>query len=314
MQSMNHPRLDEDGHQVTIGHPDTPSSIDAWDAQDEMTTATPDCAVPATIGEVAVQPWLDAPAARAAWEAIAAVDFDEPDMPEVAGKRPAAGVVVIEPDGRVWIVSPTNHFGGYAATFPKGKADGMSLHATAIKEAFEESGLRVALTGYLCDSVRSTSVARYYTARRVGGSPAAMGWESQAVRLVPIDKLAEVANHPNDKPVVQALSAKSVIAYQFGLAPGHRILMTLAGYHRKYGAWPERLIIPSGMYDGLRNTILTPRGWRLLTTRLRVDSKDDASTLYAEGPGSQWHEYDASGLAELQRRASIWIWNVDLLY
>jgi hypothetical protein len=51
----------------------------------------------------------------------------------------------------------------------------LSSRANAIKECFEESGLQVELTGFLCDSVRSTSVTRYYTARRLGGSPADMG-------------------------------------------------------------------------------------------------------------------------------------------
>lgn len=52
-------------------------------------------------------------------------------------------------------------------------------------EAFEESGLQVELAGFLCDSVRSTSVTRYCTAKRVGGHPGDMSWETQAVHLVP---------------------------------------------------------------------------------------------------------------------------------
>ena len=70
-------------------------------------------------------------------------------------------IVVVEDDGRVWVVSPSNAFGGYVNTFPKGKLDpGMGLRANALKEGFEESGLQVVLTGFLCDSVRSTSVCR----------------------------------------------------------------------------------------------------------------------------------------------------------
>jgi hypothetical protein len=34
-----------------------------------------------------------------------------------------------------------------------------------------------------------------------------MGWESQAVHLVPMSKLAEFASHPNDKEVIAALLA-----------------------------------------------------------------------------------------------------------
>ena len=34
-----------------------------------------------------------------------------------------------------------------------------------------------------------------------------MGWESQAVMLVPAGKLTSVASHANDQPVVQAVLA-----------------------------------------------------------------------------------------------------------
>jgi hypothetical protein len=83
----------------------------------------------------------------------------------------------------------------------------MSLRGNALKEGFEESGLRVVLTGFLCDSIRSTSVTRYYAARRVGGNPARMSWETQAVHLVPPALLVQFAKHPNDNVVLQALRA-----------------------------------------------------------------------------------------------------------
>lgn len=133
-------------------------------------------------------------------------------MASALGKSPASGVVVLEDDGRIWVVSPSNAYGGYVNTFPKGKLEpGMSLRANALKEVFEECGLRVALTGFLCDAVRSTSVTRFYLARRLGGHPGTMGWETQAVHLVPAAQLAAFADHPNDKPVLLALLALNVV-------------------------------------------------------------------------------------------------------
>lgn len=174
--------------------------------------------MPEFVNGISTAPWADVPSSRAGWEALTSgLTFQEPPLPQVAGKKPAAGVVAIEPDGRVWIVAPTNGFGGYGHTFPKGKLDGMSPRATAIKEAHEESGLRVELTAYLCDSVRSTSVTRYYLARRIGGSPAAMGWESQAVSLVPVGKLATVVKHPNDAPVLAKLGKHLKEGHHVGL-------------------------------------------------------------------------------------------------
>jgi 8-oxo-dGTP pyrophosphatase MutT (NUDIX family) len=129
------------------------------------------------------------------------------------GKKLAAGVVVMEPDGRFWLVAPTNAFGGYKATFPKGRLEpGMSPQATAIKEAFEEAGLQVEITGLIGDFERSTTITRYYTARRIGGLPTQMCWESQAVMLVPKSQLLKVLNHANDHSVIHALDSQNILA------------------------------------------------------------------------------------------------------
>lgn len=54
------------------------------------------------------------------------------------------GGAVPEADGRVWLVTHSNAYGGYPVTLPKGTQDsGMSLQATALREAFEEAGLAV---------------------------------------------------------------------------------------------------------------------------------------------------------------------------
>ncbi|MGT2509753.1 NUDIX hydrolase [Cupriavidus basilensis] len=129
---------------------------------------------------------------------------DLAELPLVSsGKKPAAGVVVVEQDGRVWVVHPSNGFAGYRATFPKGHADeGLSLQATAIREAFEESGLKVQITGFIGDVERTQTMTRYYSARRVGGLSAAMGWETQAVALVPLAQLHTYVNRDVDQTVV----------------------------------------------------------------------------------------------------------------
>ncbi len=74
-----------------------------------------------------------------------------------------------------------------------------------IKEVFEEAGLHVEPYAHLVDVPRSTSRTRYYLARRKGGTPAAMGWESQAVHLAPLPRLKELLHHPNDAPILEAL-------------------------------------------------------------------------------------------------------------
>src|SRR5690606_2309433 len=101
---------------------------------------------------------------------------------------------------------PSNAFAGYQATFPKGTLEsGVSAQASALIEVFEETGLQVQLQRHLIDVPRSLSYTRYYVAQRVGGSPADMGWESQAVLLVPVSQLARHLNSPYDAPVINAL-------------------------------------------------------------------------------------------------------------
>lgn len=159
---------------------------------------------------IEVMSWQDPPNDNAGWERLAAPsNFDEPAFKALAGKKTSSGVVVAEPDGRIWVVSPSNQFGGYANTFPKGRLDPgekLSLRANAVKEAYEESGLKIELTGFLADSYRSTSTTRYYLGRRAGGNPADMGWETQAVHLVLRALLSAVANHKDDQVILAALA------------------------------------------------------------------------------------------------------------
>lgn len=205
-----HPKPDEHGAPVALHSPTAPTPVDSWLDPQQLATVVPQGALPATLNGVRFEAWRDAPRDDAGWAAVAGQDapFDEPPFVPAPGKRVAAGVVILEEDGRVWVVHPSNGFGGYPATFPKGTLDpGMPLRATAIREAYEESGLRVALSGYLMDLTRSRSRTRYYLGRRVGGCPSDMGWESQAVSLVPRAQLGEVLVNPNDAPLVAWLLA-----------------------------------------------------------------------------------------------------------
>ena len=208
-----HPKQNDAGKKVELKQPSQSSSLTTWNEVSKISTVVPTGSLPPTIAGVAVAAWPDAPTCAAKWEKqVESALFDEPPFKVSTGKNPASGVVVIEADGRVWVVSPSNRFGGYTHTFPKGTiypGDHITLRANAVKEAHEESGLQVELIGFLVDSERSTTTTRYYLARRVGGSPADMGWESQAVNLVPLNHLAQFASHPIDAGIVQASRNRS---------------------------------------------------------------------------------------------------------
>lgn len=202
-----HPQVNDKGKPVVIDYPSAPSSPATWASAGDAAVFVPGGPVPAELHGVRFAPWDDVPEDED-WDFVDGQndDIPEPPLQLVGNKRASAGVIVQEPDGRVWLISPTNQFGGVMHTFPKGGKDkGMSLQSTAIREAFEESGLKVQIDAHAIDVERSTSIARYYFAHRVGGTPAAMGWESQAVRLVPVDQLGDFLNRPEDRKILELL-------------------------------------------------------------------------------------------------------------
>lgn len=213
-----HPKKDERGRAVRLVCPSTPTPLDTWNNAKLMATVTPLGAMPDALYGVVFAPWDEAPDADAAWAGVPGQNpggFDEPAFVPAPGMKSAAGVVIEEADGRVWVVHPSNAFGRYPATFPKGRVEpGVSLRATAIKEAFEEAGLQVELTGFLADANRSQTRTRYYLARRVGGMPSDMCWESQGVSLVPCDQLGQVLTNENDEPLIKALMCLRGLAPQ----------------------------------------------------------------------------------------------------
>lgn len=206
----HHPRVNDDGHPVEIKHPHHASAPSTWHNPDAVATFVPDGDTPLSLNGVPLRAWKDHPRTVEGWDFVDGVDddLDEPPFHLSPGKKAAAGVVIEETDGRVWLMSPTNRFGGYNASFPKGTVEPeLSLQAAAIKEAFEETGLKIEITGFLGDYERTTSKARIYRARRVGGLPTAMGWEAQAVHLVPKSHLYDHLNMWSDHGIAEAIGA-----------------------------------------------------------------------------------------------------------
>ena len=210
-----HPQVNDKGQPVTINYPTKPSAPETWKNPDATATFTPGSATPSALNGVPMKPWANAPQNLSEWANVEGqrpeLDRDFPLDPS-PGKSVGAGVIIQEPDGRIWLTKPTNHFGGYMQTFPKGTVEhGLNLQASAIKEAYEETGLKVQITGVLGDYERTTSVARFYIARRVGGTPADMGWESQALRLATSADLGKLLNMQVDKGILEDLRAEQFL-------------------------------------------------------------------------------------------------------
>jgi 8-oxo-dGTP pyrophosphatase MutT (NUDIX family) len=137
------------------------------------------------------------------WGAVDGQDlYDEPEF-DPGKKKPSSGVVIREPDGRVWLMQPRGGYGGYEATFPKGGLEkGLSLQANAIKEAYEETGLKVRITGFAGDHEGDTTVTRFYHAVREGGDPSKHEDESEGVVLAPKKKAEQFLNRKRDREYV----------------------------------------------------------------------------------------------------------------
>ncbi len=207
MPPIAHPQPGPKGQTVCIQHPHT-ARLQGWDDPDATVTVTPGVALPvATLNGVPLQSW-HAPREPHAWQAIdGQQQLGEPELAiATSGRKLASGLVMREPDGRVWLVSPTNAFGGYQTTFPKGRVEpGLSPQANAIREAWEESGLKARIIAWLGDVDRTTTRTRYYLAQREAGSPADMGWESQAVHLAPLAQAHALLTSPYDQKVLELL-------------------------------------------------------------------------------------------------------------
>jgi 8-oxo-dGTP pyrophosphatase MutT (NUDIX family) len=203
-----HPQLDEHGRRHRLHAPSCAANLEHLADPQANLTFIPGSTCAGVLNGVELsrssQSGIDQALAQAGTDPAVV----EPPWVLPAGRRAAAGAVVIEPDGRIWLVAPSNGFGGYQTTFPKGRVEpGASLQATAVKEVWEESGLLVALTAYLGDFSRTQTHTRFYLARRVGGHPADMGWESQAVHLATPAHARRLLNRETDHAVLDALAA-----------------------------------------------------------------------------------------------------------
>ena len=155
-------------------------------------------------------PWQTVPTTAQGWN-DSAPSIEKPVRPNDCN---AVGAVIVEPDGRAWVVAPTNQHGDKHNTFPTGRIRtdaGLSAHASACLEAYEKTGLQIRLNHQLVDIDNGSATTRYYLAERIGGTPADAGWKSQAVKLVPMKILPRLFaddgahSHNHEHTIVESL-------------------------------------------------------------------------------------------------------------
>lgn len=130
-----------------------------------------------------------APAPPKFWEKVKDVNVNEPKPTK---KVDRAGILIQEPDGRIWIVQPTNEFGNRKHTLPGGGVEAvLTVQQNALKEVWEETGLQVEITGYAGDFEDSNNGnnGRLYIGKRVGGAP----WDAKIENHITNNKTGKPA-------------------------------------------------------------------------------------------------------------------------
>lgn len=128
------------------------------------------------------------------WSALYDLPEDTPVQPPAhlpwgdtipEGKKVAYGGVVFDPEGRVLLREPKNHFDGYVWTFAKGRPElGETPQATALREVKEETGVDATLIAPVPgDFVGGTSVNRYFLMQAPAGSGAISDDDPETVAI-----------------------------------------------------------------------------------------------------------------------------------
>jgi ADP-ribose pyrophosphatase YjhB (NUDIX family) len=225
-QPVFHPHLDEHGQAVAIENPTVPSPAWTWRDPAASVAFCPNGRTPLQLNGIALGPWA-APQTAYGWNTVdgqnASIEIDHP-FAVAAGKEAKAGIVIVEPDGRLWLIEPTNHYGGshgmLSYSFPQETPRvNEAPQVTAIRGAYEETGLRIRIVRHLgdyggvADTVSTherppgTAYLRYYIAERIAGTPSDMGWESQGVHLVTPDRARQMLHQPRDHAIFTDLLA-----------------------------------------------------------------------------------------------------------
>lgn len=160
-------------------------------------------------------PWKDHPQTTLEWERFSTMNrgFIEPPMKHLENRKPAAGVLILEPDLRIWVIHQTELYSSARLGFPVGRQEtGLSLQAVATRESWEQTGLQIRITAWLGDFDQIVTRTRLYLAERIGGSPAACSWSNQTLSLMPLAVLQQLPNQMLASPVSEGLeSLKNIL-------------------------------------------------------------------------------------------------------
>ena len=92
-----------------------------------------------------------------------------------------------------------------------------------------------------------------------------------------------------------------------------RMLITFDGFHKKHGHWPTKYRLPRSALDGLRDSFLTPLGFQLLNSKLRLVTEDDMIHVAEDDAGLVFdYDRDHGTYDKARSAADEWLWGVKL--
>lgn len=251
------------------------------------------------------------PAPHHFWEQVKDVDINAP-APVSPVQR--VGVLIQEPDGRIWIVKPTNHFGRRQHTLPGGGVEpGLTDQQNALKEVWEETGLQVEITGHLGDfeDSNNSNNGRLYIGKRVGGQPwdakvedgsqgqrpikyeqgkgthdpskdGQFAAESEKIKLVTLDQAAKLLHRSDD--LAQLMTVRPIDVGTPTSGKGSEPLKKLvAALQPKAKAWAALQASHGITYNPGNGELHAVQEMRGFNAKPQVVSKTDMDSLVSQG-------------------------------
>jgi 8-oxo-dGTP pyrophosphatase MutT (NUDIX family) len=131
--------------------------------------------------------------------------------PAAKGLPSAYGGVLVDESGRVLLRKPTNAFGNYIWSFPKGRSKGSSTpEQTALREVLEETGYDADIIARIPGGFQGDTTITEFFLMRPLGERRDFGAETEEVKWVAPSDAPQLLNRDRDHAVLEA----ALLAYR----------------------------------------------------------------------------------------------------